>query len=268
MLRSFFVGLVAAIIAFASPADAAVKKAPKSLHVAQLSLTGAGGSPKAAGGGGGGATFVGTDVKSVNPTFGAGRITMAIGTPSADRIVFMGIVSNGTSNGTPVVNDLGTPITMNRCAGASDTTVNVGLWYANVTVGTTATFSFGGGASSVTMVAGVLKGQSGGGGATSSSPQTYTAGGAESAITVTPTVPAGGFGIVATGFSFPPAGTPVYTWGGTVTAGGDETSLSTDTGTLGLAHSSATGAITISTTGIAGSGLGSGGTMAACAMAP
>lgn len=212
--------------------------------------------------------FTGTDAQTFSPGFASGRQTLAIGTASADRIVFVGIVSDGTSNGVPVINDLGTPITMTNAAGTSDTTTNSGLWYANVTTGTTCTVSFGGGAGKMAMVAGIITGAASGGSTTTTSPVTYTAGGSENLITVTPTVPLGGFGIVVVGGAFTPTGTPVYTWSGTVSSGGDETTGATAVGAvIGMAHSSITGAIGISTTGVAASGLGFGGTMAAAAIA-
>lgn len=208
----------------------------------------------AAGGGGGGITFAATDAQNALST--PGTFTIAIGTASTDRIVLACFEHNNPTGSTPTLNGSG----MTLAAGTGATTTNITLYYANITTGTTAAFAYAAGPSGVGVAVGTLKGQSGGGGAASTNPVTYTAGGVQP-LSVSLTVPAGGIGIACGGGAFGPAGT--FTWTGTTSGAGDETTGNANNET-GSAHSTSTGTVTV----LSSSSLSFGGTMAAASWAP
>jgi hypothetical protein len=210
---------------------------------------------------GGGITFTGTDAQSASPGFSSGSFaSVAIGTASADRIVFACWVQHsGSGIAAPTYNG-GNAFTL--AAGNSTTADNVALYYANITSGTTMSVAYPGGADGVAIAVGVLKGQSGGGGATTSNAVTYTAGGAQP-LSVSLTVPAGGIGIACGGFGQTGAASPTYTWTGTTSGSGDE-ATGVATAQISIAHSTSTGTVGVSSS----TSLSFGGTMAAASMAP
>jgi hypothetical protein len=202
--------------------------------------------------------FTPTDAQSVAPGFASGSFTVNIGTASADRIVTVGLASdNPSGNGTPVING---SISMTIAAGASDTAAQAGLWYANVPTGTSCTVSYGGGSSGISIVVGILSGQSGGGSAAHGNAVAYTAGGAQP-LSVSLTVPSGGIGVAVVGANFG-GGTPTFTWTGTTASAGDETTGNANA-QAGMAHSTSTGSVGVSST----INLSFGGTMAAASWA-
>jgi hypothetical protein len=220
--------------------------------------------------GGGGITFTGTDAQSLdNPSFGAGTFpSVSIGSASTDRIVFMCWAQHSGSGMAAPTYSIGSGgaggTAFSLAAGNSVTADNVALYYANITTGTAITVAFPGGANGVSLAVGILTGQSGGGAATPGTgvaPGGNSGGGAQP-LTLALTVAAGGFGIACTGQNNVVPG--VYTWTGTTSGTGDETSVGPSTvSQVGLAHSTATGTVTASSTTF-----GFSGTMAGAAMAP
>jgi hypothetical protein len=166
------------------------------------------------------------------------------------------LTPSGDPSPDPTINGTG----MTNAAGNTTTADNIGLYYANVTTGTTATLAYGSGASGVSVTVGTLHGQSGGGSAAATNPVTYTAVGAQP-LSVSLTVPSGGIGVNCGGGAFGPAGT--FTWTGTTSSSGDETTGNANNEN-GLAHSTASGTVTVSSS----SALSFGGTMASASWAP
>ncbi len=207
---------------------------------------------------GAGITFTGTDAQSAAPAFSPGSFTAAIGTASADRIVTVCWSQHtGVGIAAPTYNS-GNAFSL---ASGNNAVDNIVLYYANVTTGTTMSIDYAGGADGISIGVGVLKGQSGGGGAASTNPTTYTAGGAQP-LSISLTVPSGGIGVACGGYSVG-AIAPTYTWTGTTSGTGDETSGNVNS-QIGLAHSTSTGTITVSSS----TTLSFGGTMAAASWAP
>lgn len=210
--------------------------------------------------GGGGITFTPTDAQTQAPTFGSGSFTVNIGAASSDRIMVFGYVDNNNVNPpSPTYNGFQTP--NNATAPTLLADQQVGLFYANVPTGTTATIEFSGGASGVSVVVGVLKGQSGGGSATPVNPTTLATG-VNQPLSITGTVPSGGIGIAIAGGGFG-TGPGVFTWTGTTAGAGDETTGG-PASILGMSHAITSATITASNT----SSIGFGGTMAYAAWAP
>lgn len=208
----------------------------------------------------GGINFTPTDAQSKAPVFGSGNVTINIGSPSADRIVFFCFMAHtGGGIAAPTI----TGQTVNLAAGNSLTADQGSLFYSNITTGTTATIIFAGGSDGISVAAGILTGQSGGGSATPINPVAPggNSGGGNQPLTLALTVPAGGIGIACNGQQNTAPG--VYTWTGTTSSSGDETSAGPAATTqTGLAHSTATGTVTASSTSFTFQGFMSGAAMA------
>lgn len=107
---------------------------------------------------------------------------------------------------------------------------------------------------------GNIGGQSSGGSAASSNAVTYTASGAQP-LSVSLTVPLSGIGAAVVGANFG-GGMPTFTWTGTTAGAGDETTGNANA-QAGMAHSTSTGTVGVSST----VDLSFGGTMAAASWA-
>lgn len=208
--------------------------------------------------GGGSIAFTPTDAQTLAPAFASGSFTLAIGTASADRIVIVAI--SAKSGGPPTTFTLNGS-SMNLVGSCTTTGFDSCLFYLNVTTGTTASLAFPGGYDHISVTAGALSGQSGGGAATPSSTASYTASGAQP-ITLSLTVPSGGIGTIGC-FGFGSAGTQVFAWTGVTNLAGDETT--NDTGTaVSSAHSTSSSTVSCSSS----NSLSFGGSMVAAAWAP
>jgi hypothetical protein len=213
----------------------------------------------ASGGGGGGIAFTETDAQTVASGFSPGSFaSVAIGAASADRIVVMGYqTDSGTNLPAPTYNGGSAWSVASAGVAVSD---QIGLYYANIPSGTTMTVEFPGGSQSISIAVGILKGQSGGGSATSANAVVNTAVGAQP-LTVSLTVPAGGIGIAVAG-NKAGAVAPTFTWTGTTAGAGDKTSGDANS-QISLAHSTSTGTVGVSSS----SSLSFGGTLAAASWA-